>query len=183
MFEGIRARIHMMLGMATIDTVDDTTDIQLVKINGLSEEIQEGIERVQNYGLTSNPPQESECITNSMSGNKDNTKVVGCDSGKYRKKNLKTGEVALYHKDGNFVYFKEDGTLHISASDGVTISGDSEIEGDLSVDGNISATGDISSSGCDSLNDFKADYEIFKTTHTHSGVTVGGGVTGPPVPT
>ncbi len=68
-----------------------------------------------------------------------------------------------------------DATAHIEATGGlsihgdVTIDGDVLIEGDTQANGTIDATGDVTGNGT-SLH-----------SHTHSGVTSGGGTSGPPV--
>lgn len=60
------------------------------------------------------------------------------------------------------------GTFALTAPGGVTITADVEIIGDLDVNGQINATGDIIGQG-KSL-----------TTHRHTGVQTGGGITGAP---
>lgn len=170
-------RIFMLFGKALVDTVDDTTKIQLVKISGLADEVQDKIERVQNFGFTSNPPSGSESLIACIGGNRDHTVVIASDSSEFRKKNLKPGECAVYDKNGNYIYLKENGSVEITASGGVMIDGDVEINGNLTVTGDIETTGNVSTALTD-LNGLYTDY----LAHVHSGVTVGGGVTGPKVP-
>ena len=169
-------RIFMLFGKALINTVDDTTAIQLVKISGLADEVQDKIERVQNFGFTSNPPEGSESLVACIGGNRDHTVVIASDSSEHRKKNLKPGETAVYDKNGNYIYLKEDGSVEISASGGVVIDGDVQINGNLTVSGDIETMGNVSTALTD-LNGLYADFLI----HTHGGVTVGSGVTGVPI--
>lgn len=104
-------RIKMMLVKALIKAVDDTKDLQLVKIATLSGITQDGIERLQSYGLTSNPPIDSEALPVYFSGNQDHGVVVVCDSGAYRIKNLETGEVCVYAQPGQKILLNKDGDI------------------------------------------------------------------------
>jgi phage gp45-like len=105
-------RIEMMLVKALVERVVDSDEIQLVKISGLAGETMEGIERLQNYGLSSSPPAgEAEALVGFLNGNRDHGVVIVCDSGAYRVLNLKDGEVALYSKHGQTVLLTEDGDV------------------------------------------------------------------------
>lgn len=178
MFEELKRaanRIYMMVTKATIDSVKDSDPLQSVKVENLADEVQDNVERVQNFGFTSVPPKGGESIVVCVGGNKDNSIVIASDSAQYRKKDLKDGEVAVYDKTGNYIYLKEDGSVEIKSSNGVSIEGDVEIDGNLDVTGDISVTGDVSSS-LTSLNDFYTEYLI----HTHTA-PAGGGTTTPPL--
>ena len=96
-------RIEMMICKGQVDTVDDSTQIQLVKMLALSDEVQEGIERIQDYGFTSNPPKNAESVLLYLTGNKDNGVVIKSDSGVNRFKDLLSGEVCMYSKHGNYL--------------------------------------------------------------------------------
>lgn len=105
-------RVEMMVLKALVDRVVDTDEIQLVKISGLAGETQEGIERVQNYGMSSAPPAaESEAVVLYLNGNRDHGVVVVCDSGAYRVKGLLDGEVVLYSKHGQEILLKTGGDV------------------------------------------------------------------------
>ncbi len=112
----LQDRILGMIGKAILSTVDDTTDIQLVKISGLAEEVQDGVERVQNFGFTSNPPENSETIVLYLGGNRDHPVAIAIDNARTRKKNLKAGESAIYTAFDNFIHLREDGSILIEGS-------------------------------------------------------------------
>jgi len=69
---------------------------------------------------------------------------------------------------GGEALIQSPGGLTIDAAGGITLRGDVTIEGDVQVEGEIQSTGDMIADGT-SL-----------TNHTHSGVSSGGGSSGPP---
>lgn len=109
--KGLWDRIQAMVGKAILAAVKDSGDIQVVKVSGLSDETQDGVERVQNYGVTSVPPEGGETVLVFVGGNKEHPVAVAVDHGKSRPKGLKAGEVCLYSKHGQAVYLTEDGAV------------------------------------------------------------------------
>jgi phage baseplate assembly protein V len=117
----IAIRVKTAIGKALIKAVTDTDEIQLVKIAGISGEVQDGIERIQNYGMSSNPPVDSEAVAVCVGGSKDHTVVLAADSGAYRVTGLATGEVVVYSQFGQEILLKTDGSVEITAPAGVTV--------------------------------------------------------------
>jgi len=103
------SRVEMMLAKAVIKAVNDTDDIQLVKISILAGETQDGIERLQNYGFSSVPPKGSEAFVAYLNGNRDHGVVIVCDNGEYRPRDLKDGESVLFSKHGQTLLLDENG--------------------------------------------------------------------------
>jgi phage baseplate assembly protein V len=155
-------RIEMLVAKALIDKIDDSGQLQLVKISGLAGEVQEGIERVQNYGMTSVPPNGGEAVVVYLNGNRDHGVAVAVDSAVDRPKDLRDGEVELYSKHGHYLFFKNDGVAHLMG------------DADFAV-----AFNDLKA-GFDQL---KNDLNTFITTtfnaHVHPGVMAGPASTGP----
>jgi len=104
-------RVELLVGKALIKAVKDNDEIQLVKISGLAGEVQDDVERLQAYGLTTNPPIDSEAVVVYLNGNRDHGVVIMTDSGQYRLKPLATGEVALYSQHGQVLLLKDDGNI------------------------------------------------------------------------
>lgn len=104
----IRRKIASMIVCALIESVDDSKDIQLVKVSLGKDEVQDGVERVQPFGLTSNPPDKSEAVVVYAGGNRKHGIVVTCDSGKYRIKGLPKGAVAVYNSNGDMIKLTKD---------------------------------------------------------------------------
>lgn len=107
----ISNRIKQAVGKALIESVSDDNEIQLVKISGIDNEVQSNIERVQEYGITSNPPVGSGAVVLYIGGNKDHGVVVKTDSGEFRIQSLKSGEVCVYSKFGQKILLDENGDI------------------------------------------------------------------------
>ena len=118
MIKKLVSRVEMMLGKAMLTALDDSGDLQLVKLSGLANEDQDGIERLQNYGLSSLPPNGSEMLVAYLNGNRDHGVVVVCDSGAYRPKGLKPGETILYSMHGQTIYLDEDKNIVVTSKPG-----------------------------------------------------------------
>lgn len=84
------------------------------------------------------------------------------------------GEFWMVHKAGAFLKFLNDGTVSLSASAGLNITAPTTITGtlrvtqDVTLDTKLTAATDVIGGG-----------KSLKT-HTHTGVTTGGGTSGPP---
>ena len=58
----LKRRILMSISRAVIETIKDDQGIQSMQASLLADEVQDDMERFQNYGLTSHPPKGSEGI-------------------------------------------------------------------------------------------------------------------------
>ncbi|HFV1242095.1 TPA: phage baseplate assembly protein, partial [Escherichia coli] len=65
-------------------TVDSSTKVQLLQLNGLAGEQLDGAEYFQHYGLTTSPPPGSMGIAVPLNGNTSHTVVVATEHGAYR---------------------------------------------------------------------------------------------------
>lgn len=124
MIRKIINRLKNIVAKAVLSAVNDSGEIQLVKIQGYEGEIADAVERIQNYGLTSVPPKGGEAIVLNVGANSDHPVVVAMDSGEFRKKNLKPGEVALYDKNKSYILLREDGSIEIKSSKNYIIDGE-----------------------------------------------------------
>lgn len=157
----IANRIKQAVGLALIESVSDDNEIQLVKISGMDNEVQSGIERTQEYGITSNPPVGSGAVVLYIGGNKDHGVVIKTDSGEFRVQSLKSGEVCIYSKFGQKILLDENGDIILN-------------------DGTDYAAGftDLKT-GFDALRiELNAAISVINT-HVHSGVATGPASSGP----
>lgn len=162
LLERLVNRVQLMIGKALLEAVRDTDEIQLVKVSGLEDEIQEGIEHVQPYGLTGNAPAGSECVIVFVGGNREHGVAVVIGNGEYRPKNLQAGEVALWSKFGKNIHLNKGGEIAIGW-DGLTALTDYAV-----------AFNDLKTA----FNELKSAYN----SHTHV-ITVSGAVpAAPPTP-
>lgn len=111
-------RLQTMVGRAVLLAVDNTAAAQRVRIKLNGDEIIEQIERLQEYGLETNPPIEdtSEAVILSIGGSRELSFVTRVQARALRPVGLKAGEVKLWSKFGQYVYFKEDGSIEIAAA-------------------------------------------------------------------
>lgn len=109
-------RIRMMLARGVISTVNDGTKVQQMSIKLLAGEMRDKVERFQEYGFTSHPHDDMEVLTVFIGGDRANPVIVAVGDRKFRLKDLKKGEVALYTDEGDTLIFKRGRTLEINTS-------------------------------------------------------------------
>jgi phage baseplate assembly protein V len=106
-------RIQSMVGKALLAAVSDSKEIQIIKVSGVADETIDGIERVQNYGLTSSPPEGAETVLAFIGGNREHPVAIAVDHGKSRIKPVKQGETCLYSRFGQAIYLTDSGDIEI----------------------------------------------------------------------
>lgn len=106
-------RSQLSNGRGAIEIVSDYKSIQECQISILSDETHDSVERLQEYGFTSNPPSGSDAAIIFIGSNRDHGVIIATDSREYRKKNLKAGEVCIYDKNGSEIYLKSDGSISL----------------------------------------------------------------------
>lgn len=151
--------------------VNDAKSIQMIQVETLSGEIIE-VPRIQDYGITSVPLPGAKGVVAAIGGNTNGYVVIKMDDKNHRLLGLKAGEVALYDHQGQMVYLKENGHIHVIANTQLTITSPlTRIEGDLVVTGDIT---DHIDTGGQSMSGMRSTYNA----HTHPGDS--GGTTGSP---
>lgn len=146
--------------------------MQTLQVRLTARELKDNVEHFEPYGLTSNPLPGAEVLTMFMNGDRSHAIVVVASDRRYRIKELKPGEVAIYTDEGDKVHFKrgriidiETGTLNIKATTAVNF--DTPV---INQTGKIVSTGDQVAGGVSQIN------------HPHEGVEMGDDQSGPPVP-
>ena len=117
-------KLKSVFGKGLVDSVNDAGAIQTIKISGLENEVLDGIDRIQNYGMTSNPPKGSEVVAVFMGGSREDGIAVAVDCGEYRITGLQTGEVCVYSKHGNTILFNTAGQLVLNSGAESAVKGD-----------------------------------------------------------
>jgi len=107
----LRNRVYTMITRAVLETVNDSEKMQLVKVSLLAGETRSDVERFQNFGFTSFPPDGAECVAVAVGGNRDHLIIVVADDRATRLKDLAKGESAQYNSRGDKWHLKKDGTL------------------------------------------------------------------------
>lgn len=144
--------------------------MQTLQVKLTAGELKDGVEHFEPYGFTSNPLAGAEVLTLFLNGDRSHGVVVVAADRRYRIKELKSGEVAIYTDEGDKVHFKrgrvidiETETLNIKATTAVNF--DTPV---INQTGKIVSTGDQVAGG------------ISQITHIHTNVQAGNGNSGPP---
>lgn len=133
----LRRRVRLMISRAVLSMINDAGGIQLVQVKLLDGEVRDGVERMQNYGVTSVPLPGAEGVMVCVSGDRDHGIVIAMDDRRYRIKGLQPGEVAVYtdedqeaHK--HRIIFKRGGAIEALAKN-ITVKATetARIEGDV----------------------------------------------------
>ena len=115
MIEPIKRSIQLAIGRCVLSIVDDSKGIQVVKLSLLAGEVQD-MERMQNYGFSSNPLPGAEGLAVFVGGNREHGICLVLDDRKFRIKNLQNGQVALYDAFGTNILLGNDGTTTVNAA-------------------------------------------------------------------
>lgn len=160
LIETVQRNIRLTIGRCVLETIDDSKGIQVAKVSLLEGEIKE-MERIQQYGLTSNPSS-GEGVAVFVGGNREHGIIINMDSRQFRLKGLDSGQVALYDEEGSKVLLKNDGEIEIVAATKVVVSSASVEIGDGSLEAVLKGE----------------TFQTFFNSHTHTGNL--GAPTGPP---
>ena len=103
MADPLEGRIRLMIGRAVISLVDDAATAQTLQIELLADEVQDGVERFQEYGFTSRPHPGAEAVFGCVGGLRSHPIVLAVEDRRFRLTGLEDGEVALYDDLGNVI--------------------------------------------------------------------------------
>ena len=106
-------RIKLMVARGVLKRTNDKGGLQTAQVSLLEDELRDNVERVQDYGFTSNPLGGAEAITIFVGGNRDHGLIIKVDDRRYRLKGLKGGEVALYTDEGDYAWFKRENKTEV----------------------------------------------------------------------
>lgn len=120
------ARNGISRGVLTL--IDDEGKMQRVQVSILDGELADDVERFQNYGFTSVPEAGAEATVVFIGGDRGHPVVVVADDRRVRMAGLEPGEVAVYHRNGDFIHLKNGNVMEVStkqltikAADSMTI--------------------------------------------------------------
>ncbi|EHX1789742.1 phage baseplate assembly protein V, partial [Escherichia coli] len=95
--------------------VSDSLERQNLQIQTLADATDDDVERFQNYGFTSVPPEGSEAIVLAVGGRRDGLVAIAVEDKRCRPKGLSPGDVRLYHQDGkSHITLKKGGIIEIT---------------------------------------------------------------------
>lgn len=174
----MQRRIRLVVSRAIVKLIDPDKKWQELQVVALKDEVLDGIEHVETYGLTSHPHKEAEAILLSQGGRRSNTIAIMVGDRRYRLKGLAEGQVALYDASGSKIVMNNDNTITMVASGGI------KMEADLDVTGKVTATGDVASTGGDVKDSTRSMQQMVDqhNAHTQTDIVTGAGISVPVVP-
>ncbi|WP_210014581.1 phage baseplate assembly protein V [Pseudomonas palmensis] len=134
-------------GELALSNPDGMMQTMQMRLN--ADEVKDGMEHFEPYGFTSNPHPGAEAVAVFVGGDRSHGLVIQVSDRRFRLQALKTGEVALYTDEGDFLHFKrgreisiETMTLRIKA--GTAVEFDTPL---ISTTGRIESVGDQVAAG------------------------------------
>ena len=109
-------KMRLMIGRFVVNRINDAGGLQIMQVDGLEGETRDGVERIQNFGHSGNPPAGAVAAGVSVMGSRDHLVLVACDHPDHRVKGLAPGESALYGAFDNVLKMDKDGNAVLSAN-------------------------------------------------------------------
>lgn len=176
LLKNIQSRVLLMIGRGVLKAVSDNSNAQLCQVSLLDGELKSNVERIQDYGITSVPPEGSLATVLFVGGDRSNGLIIAAEDRKIRVKGLKAGEIAIYTDEGDEIYLKRGNeialktkTMTVSAEAAVditaptiTLNGAVNISETLNVTQNITGQAEV----CDQTGNMTTIRSIFDA-HTH----------------
>lgn len=139
-------KMNNFLSRGKLLDFDNTSKVPLLKVGLMANEIYDGLEFPQQFGIKSYPPKNCEVITAHFGGNRNHGTVLNAFDRNLMPDDLEEGETCLYNafnaritldKDSNIKLENENITITITAAGALTIGGNVSITGNLVVSGTI----------------------------------------------
>ncbi len=107
--EPIKRKLMLMIGRCILTAVKNDSMVQLISTKGLKGETITDIERIEDYGLTSWPRNDSECVVVFVGGNREQGLALAVLDRDARPTDLTEGDVRVYDYRGNKITLNSDG--------------------------------------------------------------------------
>lgn len=121
----LRHKIAAVISKAVVEIINDSTGLQVIQVSLGKDEIQDGLERIQEYGFSSHPHPEAEAVVGFINGNRNQGIILKVDDHRYRVVETSEGTTTVYSSGGNKVQLTPDGKIYVTANgDDVIVNGD-----------------------------------------------------------
>ncbi|MBC3494328.1 phage baseplate assembly protein V [Pseudomonas taiwanensis] len=152
-----------MIARGTVALASAGSMLQTLQMRLTAGEVKDGLEHFEPYGFTSNPKPGAEGVALFLGGDRSHGVVVCVADRRFRLKELKPGEVALYTDEGDSFVFKrgrivELDTMTLKVKAGKAVEFDTPL---ITTTGRIESDGDQVAGG------------ISQIDHVHDGISRG----------
>lgn len=106
-------RIRNMLARCVIKAINDDHKLQTATISILKNELKGNVEVFQLYGLDVNPPADTEAVVVCPNGDRSSAIVLAMGDRRFRITGKKSGEVAIYTDEGDYIHLKRNHNVEI----------------------------------------------------------------------
>lgn len=113
--DSLLRRIMLIVGRGKLTGCTDGKR-QFMQFTALRGEVKDYVERVQEYGFSSNPLAGAQVLFICMGGNRDHPVIISADDPRYRPADLQAGEVCLYTDEGDFIRLRRNREIEISTA-------------------------------------------------------------------
>ncbi len=117
----VKKRIANLLLKGILENVNTSSAYQVCKVYLQRDEIQNNVERIQEYGFTSIPEDGAQVLLGCLNGDR-NQSIVLCVGDSRYKVTGSEGDVILHSKGNNKVHLKADGDILIEVQSGKNIN-------------------------------------------------------------
>ncbi|MCD8139446.1 MAG: phage baseplate assembly protein V [Planctomycetaceae bacterium] len=143
----INNRIKLMVRRCRLGVVNDENPVQTVEAGIYKNEFRSGVERIQEYGLSTVPPEGGQAVVAFLGGEGSHPVVIATDDRRYRPRKRKPGDVSLYTDQADHgVFLTSDGRGVLIRGLKITVHADDEVVVNapkIRVLGHLEVTGDI----------------------------------------
>ncbi|AFJ48049.1 phage baseplate assembly protein V [Shimwellia blattae] len=159
-------RLRLMVDRAVVRMVKDSLGRQNLQVQSLADETNDDVERFQNYGFTSFPPEGAEAIVVAVGGRRSGLVAIAVEDKSARPRSGESGDVCLYHREGHIIRLKKDGVIEITGKKVNLVAEEScDIIGkQINVTGPTTFSEDITVKGKSFLNHIHKDGDGADTT-------------------
>lgn len=159
------SRALNMLAKAVTKMVVDTLGRQKAQVEVTKGELIDDVERMQDYGFTSNPPASgTDALVAFFGGDRSQGIIIRMENRGFRLKSLETGEVAMFDDLGNVFKLGREQIDIVGLTKVVVTSPEVEV---------VAATSAKIQSGASSITISPAGVAIVSPVLTHNGKNIG----------
>lgn len=135
--------IKSFLARGVLSLANAGSKLQSLQMRLTADEMKDGMEHFEPYGLTSNPHPGAEGLAAFLNGDRSHGVVICVSDRRFRLQGLESGEVALYTDEGDYLHFKRDRVIEVNTLT-LKVKAETAVEFDTPV---IRTTGRIESVG------------------------------------